>query len=89
MVTNGDRLTQKIADLTAAMGVEPNFSLKFADHFKAPETETPVQPEPPVEEPEKTLETWVIVLIVVASVALVGGAATATVIIIMKKRKVK
>lgn len=88
LVSNKDRLTQKIADLAAAMGMEPDFSLSFSDHFKSNTPEPPAEPEPPVE-PEEPMAVWKIVLIISASVVVVAAAAAVTVIIIMKKRKVK
>ena len=84
LVKNASVLDVKIADLAAAMGKTPDFSLSYEDHF-------PKEPDAPTEEPQPNggLKAWQIVLIVCASVvgaALVAGGAVFTVIFLKKKK---
>ena len=93
-VENAERLTAKIEELTAVMGVTPDFTKTFAEHY--PEESEPIAP--PVDQPTDSetepldtenggIESWVIILIVVGSVALIAGAAVAVVLIVKNNKK--
>jgi hypothetical protein len=82
-VSNAALLTTKVNDLTAVMGMTPDFSKSFAEHF--PTTDAPDSPDAPVDTDEG-ISTWVIVLIILLSVVVAAGA-TVTVILVIKKKK--
>ena len=92
-VSNTDRLTQKIADLTAAMGKgELNFELSYNDYFKTPDTpdipDTPDTPDEPNtgSDEESGLPGWAIALIVIGAVLVAGGAAFGVVYFLKLKK---
>ena len=101
-VSNAQRLTDKIEELGAVMGVAPDFTKTFAAHY--PEENTPTVP--PEKDPEDTTDAptppdetepkpWLIAIIVVASVltvavvvvAVVAGVTFLVVAIIKKSKK--
>ncbi len=94
-VANADVLTQKIEELTKAMGMTPDFEKTFAEHFPeendAPENDTPDAPTTPDENdtPDEGMPVWAIILIVVGSVLVLAGIGVGIYFIIQKKRAVK
>jgi len=86
MVANGAVLNEKIAALTAAMGVTPDFSKTYSEHFA---TE-----EPPVNDPNgngsaSNNDTLVLILIIAGAVIVLAGAGVVTFIIIKRKKVAK
>ena len=94
-VANAAVLTQKIEELTAAMGKTPDFDKTFAEHYpteeNTPTPDTPNTPDTPddTEAPEEGMPVWAIILIVVGSVLVLAGAGVGIYFIIQKKRVVK
>ena len=85
-VANGAVLNEKIAALTAAMGVTPDFSKTYSEHFA---TE-----EPPVNDPNgngsaSNNDTLVLILIIAGAVIVLAGAGVVTFIIIKRKKVAK
>lgn len=95
LVSNTERMETGVQKLSAAMGKELDFSLEFADYYKAPDNvdppvgddtpPAPVEPEQPGE-PEKS-KTWVVVLVVSLAVLVLAGVGV-TVFVILKKKRV-
>ena len=85
-ISNYDVLENKISDLCAAMGLNPDFSKEYKDHFP----EEPDAPsEPPADpEPSDKIDGLVIAIIIIAS-ALAVTAAVVVVIIFKKKSSTK
>ena len=79
MVENAQVLTEKISELSAAIGRDVDFSLSYEEHF---EQDISVTPPPKPTAPQ----TWVIVLIMSASVIVVAGATVVTILLIRKKK---
>ena len=82
-VSNALTLENKISDLTAAMGVNPDFSLTYAEHF--PEEQKPDEPAAPGDDDGNIVT---VIIIVAASLVAVAGAAVA-VVLILKRRSAK
>ena len=83
-VANGAILEEKIAALTAAMGVTPDFTKNYADHF-----ETNVPGEDSGNDSSDIKDggnTLVVILIIAGAVIVLAGAGVA--IILVKKSKV-
>ena len=85
LVSSGDVLDAKIAELSEAMGKTLDFSLEYEDYFPVSDEEPPVD-EPPAS--EGGLEAWQIALIVGGGVLLAAAVAVA-VILLLKKRSAK
>ena len=85
-ISNYDVLENKISDLCAAMGLNPDFSKEYKDHFP----EEPDAPsEPPADpEPSDKIDGLVIAIIIIAS-AIAVTAAVVVVIIFKKKSSTK
>ena len=81
-VKNPEVIDAKLAELTAAMGTEIDFSLTYAEHFPE-DPEDPV--EPPVGDDHDNILT--IVLIIAAAVIVIAGIAVALVVVLKKKQK--
>ncbi len=79
LLGNGDVLNEKIEELSAAMGMTPDFSKTYEDHFRNDLSDDPVDPG---DDDGNVLKT---VLIVCASV--IGTAIIAAVVIILLKKK--
>ncbi len=85
-VTNKGILDEKIAALTAAMGVTPDFSKTYSEHFASDEPTI----DPPTNDPVddgKNDKTLIVILIVVGAVVVLAAAGVAVFIIIKKKNK--
>ena len=82
VVAKPDVITQKIAELSAAMGRTVDFSLTYAEHFA---TEEPTTSEPPVANENDSLKRIAIIVAVAAVVAV--GIAVAVFFIMKKKKK--
>ena len=78
LIANPEILAEKKAELSAAMGVEVNFAISYADHFVTEETDET--------EDEDTSSLLLIIIIIAAAVIVAGGAAAATVVILKKKK---
>ena len=88
-VKNALTLENKISDLSAVMGVNPDFSLTYEEHFpEAPEEpETPEAPEPPADEPDGEDDDGTLMLVIIISASVVGAAVIAfAVVFFLKKR---
>lgn len=88
-VKNALTLENKISDLSAVMGVNPDFSLTYEEHFpEAPEEpETPEAPEPPADEPDGENDDGTLMLVIIISASVVGAAVIAfAVVFFLKKR---
>jgi hypothetical protein len=81
-VKNPEVIDAKLAELTAAMGTEIDFSLTYAEHFPE-DPEDPVEP-PVITDPDNILT---IVLIIAAAVIVIAGIAVALVVVLKKKQK--
>jgi hypothetical protein len=82
-VSNALALENKISDLTAAMGVNPDFSLTYEEHF--PEQQEPVDPPAPAED-----DSDILTVIIIVTVSLIAAATAAVaVVVILKKRSAK
>lgn len=87
MLTNALTLENKISDLTAAMGVNPDFSITYEEHFPdVPDTPTDPGDSTPDPEPDKGDNGMVKIVIVVAS-SVVGAAIVALAIVIFMKKR--
>ena len=91
-VENASVLTAKIADLTKAMGMTPDFDKTFAEHFPEediPEDNTPDTPPVTDEEPtpDDGMAVWAIILIVVGAVIVLAGVGVGIGLSVGKKRK--
>ena len=88
MVKNGSVLDEKIAALTAAMGLTPDFSKTYAEHF--PEIDIPDDDpaDDPKDEPQDNggIGTLGIVLIIAGAVVVLAGAGFAAFILIKKSK---
>ena len=85
LVSNGAILAEKITALTAAMGVEPDFTKTYSSHFA---TDEPVVDNPGENDPTDDNNnggTLTIILIVVGAVVVLAGAAVA--LALVKKNK--
>ena len=88
-VSNALVLENKISDLSAVMGVNPDFSLTYAEHFpQAPEEpEAPETPDSPADEPAEENDDGTLMLVIIISASVVGAAVIAfAVVIFLKKR---
>ena len=85
MVSNAMVLENKISDLSAIMGVNPDFSIDYEAHFP----DAPDAPDDPADPGSqgKDSSTLVIVIIISASV-LVAASAAFAVVLFLKKKKV-
>lgn len=80
MVAHADTLDTKLAQLSAAMGVEVDFSKSYSEHFVS---ENPPTDEPPVNNDGGEFP-WLVVVIIAACVVVV---AAAVIVVILVKRK--
>ena len=83
-IANAALLDQKIADLTAAIGKDIDFSLSYEDHVSHTEEENePTEPTLPDEN-----NGWILpVIIISASVVVLAAALVAVLFFINKKKK--
>ena len=77
-IANPEILTEKKAELSAAMGVEVNFANSYADHFVKEETAD--------NEEDEGNSAGLIIIIIAAAVIAVGGAAAAVIVTLKKKK---
>ncbi|MBQ8381281.1 MAG: leucine-rich repeat protein [Clostridia bacterium] len=84
LVKNASVLDTKIEALKNAMGVEPDFSLNYSDHFAEEPTEPDVPDDPNGSDNGGNLVTAVII---VAVSVVVLAAAAVVVIVFLKKKK--
>ena len=86
LVSNGAILGEKITALTAAMGIEPDFTKTYSEHFA---TDEPVVDNPgennPTDDNNNNGGTLTIILIGVGAVVVLAGAAVA--LVLVKKNK--
>ncbi len=87
-VQNAEKLYEKIDELAAVMGVEPNFDITFAEHYPSSGNGSEDNQPPAGAGDEGGNNAIVIVLIVVGSVVVLGGAGFAAYVIIRKRRGV-
>ena len=94
LVTNADKLTAKIEELTAVMGVTPDFTQTFAEHY--PEANTggngTTEPEDTTDVTEPNgddtgLDLIYIILIAVGATVVVAGIVVGVVLIIKNNKK--
>ena len=73
MVSNGTILAEKIVALTAAMGVDPDFTKTYSEHFA---TEEPVVDDPNGNDTDdhNTNGTITIIIVIAGAVVLLAGA---------------
>ena len=81
-VSNYNVLENKISDLCAVMGLNPDFSKEYKDHFPE-EPDAPTDPDSNTDPADKN-DGLVIAIIIIASVAV--AAAVAVVLILIKKK---
>ena len=86
-VSNADRLETKLAELTAAMGMEPDFSKTFKEHYPDVPGDEPDPGTDPEPKPDSNVGT--IILIVAISVVAVAAIAVGVILVIKKKRTVE
>lgn len=96
MVSNADRLSAKIEELRAVMGVEVDFSKTYSQHFpqqggnENPGTDTqpttPTGTDQPGRSDQTGMSTGMIILIVCVAVALVAGVVLAVIWSAKKKK---
>ena len=89
MVPNGAILAEKITALTAAMGVEPDFTKTYAAHFA---TEEPVVDDPNGNDTtgDHNLNgTVTLILIIAGAVVVIAGAVAVALVLVKKKKAVK
>ena len=88
-VENALVLENKISDLCAVMGLNPDFSLTYGEHF--PTEETPDEPDEPQDgtnnPPEEKDNTVLIIALVAAGAAVVATAAVLLVVFMKKKAR--
>jgi hypothetical protein len=87
LVSNGAILGEKITALTAAMGVEPDFTKTYSEHFATdePVVDNPGENNPADDNNSNNGGTLTIILIVVGAVVVLAGAAVA--LVLVKKNK--
>ena len=86
-VENGAILEEKIAALTAAMGVTPDFSKNYADHFA---TEIPgTDSGDDSTGSQGGMSTLVLILIIAGAVIVLAGAGAVVAVLIKKKNVVQ
>ena len=94
LVTNADKLTAKIEELTAVMGVTPDFTKTFAEHY--PEANNggndTTEPEDTTDVTEPNdgdtgLDLIYIILIAVGATVVVAGIVVGVVLIIKNNKK--
>ena len=85
-VFNADVLTEKIAELTAAMGVTPDFSKTYSEHFASEEPPVTDDPSENPSDGDDGNKTLVVILIVVGSVAMLAAAGFVGFVLLKKKK---
>ncbi|MBQ2686222.1 MAG: leucine-rich repeat protein [Clostridia bacterium] len=80
LVANADVLSVKYDELCEAMGVEVNFDITYAEHFKSVEPDDPI-----ISDDEKEIP-WKLIIIIAASVVVVAGIGVVLIVIIKKKK---
>ena len=80
LVANADVLSVKYDELCEAMGVEVNFDITYADHFKS------VEPDDPIISDDENEIPWKLIIIIAASVVVVAGIGVVLLVIIKKKK---
>ena len=86
-VSNGAILTEKIEALAAAMGVTPDFSKTYSEHFAT--EQPPVDDSNGDDSANGNNGTFVLILIIVGAVIVLAGAGVVTFIFIKKKMATK
>ena len=86
LVKNGAVIDEKIADLSAAMGVTVNFDITYAEHF--PEIDQPGDPNEPGDNGDSGINGMVVVIII-ASAVVAAALIAAGVFFFLKKKKAK
>ena len=87
-VENAARLDTKLAELTAAMGMEPDFSKTFKEHYPDAPGGNPGD-EPGDPKPGNDNNVGTVILIVSVSVVVVAAIAVGVILVIKKKRTVE
>ncbi|MBQ8719558.1 MAG: leucine-rich repeat protein [Clostridia bacterium] len=85
MVAHPDVLDTKLTQLTAAMGVEVDFSKSYSEHFAS---ENPPSDEPPVDNNDGGGFPWPVVAIVAACVVVAAGAVSIVFIFLKRKKAI-
>ena len=88
MVSNGTILAEKIVALTAAMGVDPDFTKTYSEHFA---TEEPVVDDPNGNDTDdhNTNGTITIIIVIAGAVVLLAGAVAVALVLVKKNKAVK
>jgi hypothetical protein len=84
LVANASILNEKITELNTAWGKEVDLSGSYADNL--PKEDVTPEPEPPIDDIDEGIDTWVIIVIAVAGAVVLGGAVVAVCIFVKKKK---